>query len=458
MANVAGLGWFGIVRLGLVQTALGAIVVLTTSTINRVMIVELALPAMVPGILVAWHYALQVLRPRWGHGSDVGGRRTPWIIAGMAVLAAGGIGAAFAIQVTQWNVYAGFAIATLAFTLIGAGVGAAGTSLLVLLAKSVEPPRRAAAATIVWIMMIAGFIVTAAIGGMFLDPFSPERLLAVAAGVCAIAMVLTLLGVIGVEKPFVVNAAFSGTAAKPAFGAALAQVWRDDTARRFAIFIFVSMLAYSAQDLILEPFSGLVFGLTPGQSTALSGFQNMGVLLGMILVGIAATLLGRKSAFALRNWIIGGCLASALALAALAYSAFAGPGWPLKPTVFALGFANGIFAVAAIGSMFNLATAGGEQRDGLRMGVFGASQAIAFGIGGFAGTALVDLLKAVLDVPAIAYAAVFGLEALLFIAAAGLATAIGARGAGPSQTQSPGAGRLSPRRAGRVNNAGGRNL
>ena len=48
------------------QAALGAIVVLTTSTINRVMIVELALPAMVPGLLVTWHYALQVLRPQLG--------------------------------------------------------------------------------------------------------------------------------------------------------------------------------------------------------------------------------------------------------------------------------------------------------------------------------------------------------------------------------------------------------
>ncbi|MCA3659868.1 MAG: PucC family protein, partial [Methylobacterium sp.] len=64
------LGWLGIFRLGLVQTALGAIVVLTTSTINRVMVVELALPAMLPGLLVGLHYAVQVLRPRWGHGAD----------------------------------------------------------------------------------------------------------------------------------------------------------------------------------------------------------------------------------------------------------------------------------------------------------------------------------------------------------------------------------------------------
>ena len=81
MSVGAHLGWLGIVRLGLVQTALGSIVVLTTSTLNRVMVVELALPALLPGALVALHHVLQMLRPRLGHGSDVGGRRTPWIAA-----------------------------------------------------------------------------------------------------------------------------------------------------------------------------------------------------------------------------------------------------------------------------------------------------------------------------------------------------------------------------------------
>jgi len=86
--KAAPLGWSGIIRLGLVQTALGAIVVLMTSTINRVMVVELALPAIVPGLLVASHYAIQILRPAWGYGADVGGRRTPWIIGGLAASSA----------------------------------------------------------------------------------------------------------------------------------------------------------------------------------------------------------------------------------------------------------------------------------------------------------------------------------------------------------------------------------
>ena len=141
------------------------------------MVVELALPAMLPGALVGLHYAIQVLRPRWGYGSDVGGRRTPWIIGGMLVLAAGGILAAYATALMASNPIMGITIAVLAFIIIGCGVGASGTSLLVFMAVSVSKQRRAAAASIVWLMMIAGIAITAGIAGKMLDPFSFERLI-----------------------------------------------------------------------------------------------------------------------------------------------------------------------------------------------------------------------------------------------------------------------------------------
>ena len=159
------LSWIEIVRLGLVQSALGAVVVLTTSTLNRVMVVELMLPAMLPGALVGLHYAVQLSRPRWGHGSDMGGRRTPWILAGMAVLAGGGVLAAAATALAASAPLWGILLSVLAFVLIGGGVGAAGTSLLALLATDVAPERRAPAASITWIMMIFGFALTA---GLFL--------------------------------------------------------------------------------------------------------------------------------------------------------------------------------------------------------------------------------------------------------------------------------------------------
>ena len=111
----AQFGWASIARLGLVQAALGSIVVLATSTLNRVMVVEIALPALVPGLLVAWHYVMQLARPRMGHGSDVGGRRTPWIVGGMAVLAAGGVVAAMGTVEMAVDRPAGIALGALGF-------------------------------------------------------------------------------------------------------------------------------------------------------------------------------------------------------------------------------------------------------------------------------------------------------------------------------------------------------
>jgi len=427
MAEQGGFGWGRVARLGLVQAALGAIVVLTTSTLNRVMVVELALPALLPGMLVAFHYLVQVARPRMGHGSDVGGRRTPWIVGGMAVLALGGVGAALAVALMASQRAAGIALAFVSFAMIGLGVSASGTSLLVLLAKRVAPSRRAASATIVWLMMIVGFAVTAGVAGRLLDPYTPARLVAVTAAVSALAFVLAALAIHGVEgKADLPQQATPQRAALP-FRASLAQTWADPTARRFTIFVFVSMLAYSAQDLILEPFAGSVFGFTPGRSTQLSGVQHGGVLAGMLLAALAGSRWRGRAIGSLRGWTVAGCIASALALAGLAASGIVGAAWPFTTTVFVLGAANGVFSIAAIGSMMRLAGDGDADRgrEGVRMGLWGAAQAVAFGLGGLLGTGASDLARWLLGTPGVAYAAVFAFEALMFVAAAALAAGIG---------------------------------
>ena len=422
MTERAGLGWVGIVRLGLVQSAIGAIVMLATSLLNRIMVVEYALPAMLPAGLVAWHYAVQLSRPRWGHSSDTGARRTPWIAGGMAMLALGAVLAADATVMIAARPLLGPLLAIVAFSLIGAGVGAAGTSLLALLASEVAPERRPAAAAITWIMMIAGIVVTAGIAGKLIDPFSPERLIEVVAGVALAALLVSFVAVWGVERARIAPL----HSEKPApFLTVLAEIWADDRARRFTVFVFVSMLAYSAQDLILEPFAGLRFGLTPGQSTSLSGIQHGGVLAGMVLVGTLGNAFARGKTW-LRGWIVAGCLGSAAALAGLALAARFGPGWPLTANVAALGFCNGMFAVAAIGSMMGLAGADGPGREGVRMGVWGAAQAIGFALGGFAGAAGVDTLRALTgDMPQ-SFALVFAAEAALFVFATVMALRIGA--------------------------------
>ena len=416
------MNWFGIFRLGLVQACLGGIVVLTTSTINRVMVVELALPALVPGLLVALHYAVQMTRPRMGFGSDQGRRRTPWIAGGMAVLALGGFGAAVGTAWATTAPTAGLLLCTLSFMFVGLGVSASGTSLLVLLATRVQADRRAAAATLVWVMMIMGFAVTAGLAGRWLDPFSPERLMWVSGSVSVIALVVALVALAGVENR--APPAVPASDAKPRFLQALQEVWTEPDARRFTIFVFVSMLAYSAQDLILEPFAGIRFGFTPGESTQLSGVQHGGTLMGMLMAALAGRRLAGVAFGSLRSWIVGGCVASALAIGGLVVAGIVGPGWPLRANVFLLGVANGAFSIAAIGSMMALASQGRAAREGTRMGLWGAAQAIGFAIGGVLGTAASDLARWLLGSQVAAYGSVFAAEAVLFLAAAALAARI----------------------------------
>ena len=427
------LGWLGVFRLGLVQAALGAIVIVTTSTLNRVMVVELALPAMLPGALVGWHYAVQLSRPKWGHGADSGGRRAPWIVGGIAVLGLGAVLAAASTALFGGAFMPALLVSIVAFTLIGAGVGAAGTNLLALLAARTPPARKAAAAAIVWIMMILGFVVTAVSVGAMLDPFSLAKLVRVTAVVSMVALAVAFLAVWGLEPRGQANTEVSSqdesTPPRPDFKTALRETWDDQPARRFTVFVFVSMLAYSAQDLILEPFAGLIYGYTPGESTSLAGTQNGGVLIGMIITAIAGTVIGKSRPSFMCAWTVGGCLASAAALAALAMAARVGPSWPLEPTVFALGVANGAFAVAAIGSMMTLASAGPPASEGIRMGLWGASQAIAFGLGGFLGAAALDVMRAVVGDASAAFFTVFAVEGALFAVAAGLALRVGSAGA-----------------------------
>jgi BCD family chlorophyll transporter-like MFS transporter len=298
----AGLGWLSIVRLGLVQASLGSIVVLTTSVLNRVMVVELMLAAVIPGLLVGLHYGVQISRPLWGHGSDRGGRRTPWIVGGILLLALSGTGASATTLLFGAHFWLAMALAIVCFALIGLGIGAAGTSLLALLASRTALHRKPAAATIVWMMMIAGIVVTAIISGAWLDPFSFARLITVTAIAGAIAFTLTCLAIFNVERN-TMPVDGPPAAQRLDFRRSLAATWGDRDARLFTVFVFVSMLAYATQDLILEPFGGLLFGLTPGETTQISGLaaQRHPAWHGEWSVCSARCLPGRSRSFSRRS-------------------------------------------------------------------------------------------------------------------------------------------------------------
>lgn len=412
------MGWGSVARLGLAQIAIGAVAAIMTSTLNRVMIVELALPASVPSVLVALHFAIQMSRARFGFDSDRSGRRAPWILGGSVILGAGGFFAAVAVAITATRPAIGLTLAFFAYALIGIGMSAAGTALLAHVAEEIEPRKLGAAAALLWIMMIFGIAVTAGVSGQLLDPFSFERLIAVTGGVCAIAVLFASIAAWGswsIRRPPVVA---SATRAGAGFMETLRDAMADQATRRFALFVFAAMLAYSAQDLILEPFAGRVFQLTPGESTKLGGTQHGGVMLGMLGAAILSARFG-----SLRSWAAGGCIASAVTLLVLARSPMMGGAALLNGTVFALGVANGVFAVGAIGSMMAMTAADTTRGTGIRLGVYGAAQAIAYGLGSLGGGVLSDVTIAAFGDVTQGYTVVFAAEAVLFVIAAGMAFA-----------------------------------
>ena len=418
------MSWWQLTRLGCVQAAIGAVVVLLTTTINRVIVVELSLPATVPGILVALHFGVQlVLRPRLGHASDRSGRRTPWIIGGLAVCALGGVGVAASIPIMAQRPILGILLASIASIVLGVGVSASGTPLLALMSERARPDQRAGAAAITWILMIVGIIITAAVSGSLLDPFSFTRLIAIAGGIGGVGLLIGIVATLGMERTPMTAIANIGprtgeTTAPNAgsFRTSLSTVWQEPAARMFAGFIFLAMLAYSAQDLILEPFAGLAFGMTPGESTKLSGVHHGGVLIGMVIAALVATRSGQ-----LRHWAAAGCLASACTYVALTLAPAVGDPQYFRVIVGLLGLSNGVFAIGAIGSMMSLTGDRSDGRAGLRLGVFGAAQAIAYATGTMAGAAGVDIARSVMSTPIRGYLVVFSVQAVLFAASALLA-------------------------------------
>jgi BCD family chlorophyll transporter-like MFS transporter len=173
------------------------------------------------------------------------------------------------------------------------------------------------------------------------------------------------------------------------------------------------MFAYSAQDLILEPFAGMVFGLSPAQSTAASGMHQTGLLVGMLATAAVAPRFGTSA-----RWASAGCAMSALFFVLLSLSPLTGSVLALKATLVGLGFGNGMYSIGALASMMALTADKSDGRAGLRMGVFGAAQAVAMGTGNFIGAAGSDVARSALGSSTGGYVVVFAVEAIMFAIAA----------------------------------------
>ena len=422
-AATAALPMRRLLRLSLFQVTVGMAVVLLIGTLNRVMIVELGVPAWLVAVMVSLPLVFAPFRAVVGFRSDnhrsvLGWRRVPYLWFG-TLLQFGGLSIMpFALIILSGDsngpVWAGDAAAALAFLLVGAGlhtVQTVGLALAVDLAPADKQPKVVA---LLCMMMLLGMVASALIFGALLTHFSELRLIQVVQGAALLTMVLNA---VALWKQEARSPARTSSGPRPAFFATWRTFTRNQQATRRLVALGLGTIAFSMQDILLEPYGGHVLGLPVAATTVMTALLAVGGLVGF---GIGARLLGRGAdPYRLAGT---GALAGLAAFSALIFSA------PLAaPFLFALGVAGiglgaGLFAHCTLTAAIGSAPPG---QVGLVLGVWGAVQASAAGCAVAFGGLIRDGVGALADrnvfgptlaTPATGYLAVYVIELVLLFA------------------------------------------
>jgi len=414
-----------LLRLSLFQVSVGVALVLLVGTLNRVMIVELAVPASIVGVMLALPVLFAPFRALIGfksdnHRSAFGWRRVPYIWKG-TLLQFGG----FAVMPFALLVLSGFgesydlppfigqASAGVAFLLVGAGLHMVQTVGLALATDLVEEADQPRVVGLMYVMLLVGMIVSAFLFGLLLEPYNPGRLVQVIQGAAVITVVLNGVALWKQEARDPVRAHAMKTAETPRFGDA----WRSLSAvagfRRLLVAIALGTAGFGMADVLLEPFGGQILSMSVAATTRLSMALAFGSLLGF---GYASRTLGRgANPLAVSGWgaLIG---VGGFVLVMGSASALAAPLLALATMV--AGFGAGLFSHGTLTASMRAAP---KHQVGLALGAWGAVQTTAAGVAIAVGGVIRDgILAAPISVdPATPYLAVFGVEiALLALALA----------------------------------------
>ena len=401
-------------RWGLREFAAGLLSVLVVGVLNRVMAVELGVSLTVVSLVVGGYNLAAPLALPLGHRSDrrplFGRRRSGYVVAG-AVLT--GVAACFAPDaahlitgsgVAPWAVALGIGL----FGLMGLGMYGSGTAFFALLADQCPPRDRARAASVVYTELMLGILAGVALTAVALEDAGRGELRSLFIVVGSAVVILSTLAVWGTE-PKLKPAQWQPEVDQGGLRAAVRAFAARPEARHFFAFLLIATAALFLQQTILEPFGGVVLGLSVGQSTGFNAVLIVGVLVGMALgARVVAPRLG----------VIGlgaaGLVVSAVGFGALALGAALASAETVWPALAVLGLGTGLFNVAGLSLMMGLSRPGAV---GLAMGSWTLSHAIADGLATVGGGAAYDVARFITgSEPGTAFAMVFALEGLILLA------------------------------------------
>lgn len=416
-----------LLRLSLFQVVIGMVTALLVGTLNRVMIVELQVPAWWVALAVAIPMMFAPLRTLIGYRSDthpsaLGLRRIPYLWTGTLLLFGGLSIMPFALlllsEPQSANLWVGQLGACLAFVLVGSGIQVTQTAGMALAHDLASDDKRPRVVALLYSMLLVGMIASSAVFGWVLSDFSPQKLIQMIQGCAVMVAVMNLTSLWKQEA----RQGKRGSRESGGFALSWRELMAQPQMRRFLWTLALGTFAFNMQDIVLEPYAAEILKLDVGMTSALTSLSAGGALLAFVLSA---------------RWLVGGLHACRLAslgvlmgLPAFAMVIFSGPleaTWLFRMGVALIGFSGGLFSVGMLVTAMGMAKEGSPlgHLGGLVMGTWGAVQATSAGAAMALGAAMRDgvsvlamsgKLGEVLVTPITAYSFVYHFEMyLLFV-------------------------------------------
>ncbi len=412
-----------ILRLSLFQFSVGMALVLLTGTLNRVMIVELSIPAWFVALVVSLPVVFAPLRALIGYRSDVyksafGWRRVPFLWVG-TLLQWGGLAIMpFALLVLSGTgegaVWIGQLGAGLAFLLVGAGVHTTQTAGLALASDLAKPEHRPRMVALLFVALLAGMFFSSLAFGWLLRDFDPIRLIRVIQGAAVVTLVFNL---IALWKQEARSTPPDDDEQSEGFQAAWSEFTSSPGAPRLLLAVALGSAGFAMQDVLLEPFGGHVLGMSVSETTTLTAMLVGGMLIAFAVAAKALTRGWEPHRLAAYGALVGVFAFAIVAIvSALKFKALFSIG------VISIGFGGGLFAVGSLTAAMALTRDGNS---GIALGAWGAVQATATGVAIAVGGTLRDvvshmadsgMLGPVLTGPETGYTFVYHIEVFLLFA------------------------------------------
>lgn len=414
-------------RLSMFQLTVGMVTTLFYGTLNRVMILELKVPAAIVGLMIAIPLLVAPFRALIGFRSDtyrsvLGWRRVPFIWIGTMMMFGGLAIMPFALLILsgdqvwggRWIAYSGSAIA---FFLVGAGAHTVQTSGLALATDLADEEKRPRVVALMYVTMLFGSLVSAFVLGRLLDDFSPLRLIKVIQGAAVFVAITNTIALWQQEPRQRGVRPYAKGERKPLFREAWRTFVEGGNAVRLLTATGLGFFAFNMQDVLLEPYGGEILRLSVGETTALTGIAALGSLCAF---GFAVAMLGRGTD-AVRVAAVG-VLVGIVSFVMVMFAAPFQSAGLFRLGSYLMGMGEGFFAVGTLTAAMGLRDV---TQHGIALGAWGAVYATCEGLSMASAGLIRDWLSGLyhsgaltggLNDPSVPYAVVYQIETVLLFA------------------------------------------